>query len=202
VNLEDLREIQRKERKSDELVDIDDDFYIMIGRRISELESEAKRETNQEAKLIIMDEINSIRKVAEGIFERRIGKILRMAPLHLKGLNVETDNMVSDEEAIFRDVCKNLKEGREAVLSSIISSNSDELKEEKDENGEQSENTKENFNKSQRSFRVARVLENFPEFIATDHRIYNLNAEDVVCLPKKDIEILVDKGVLEKLEVD
>lgn len=193
VDLKRLRDILRKERKMDELIELEDNFYLKIGKYIRDLEEEIKEKEDENKREMLKDEKESALTFVEKTFERRTGKILRLASLSLKGLNVDENNMTSEEKNIFSSLSKQLKKGRKRIKQTIFS---DEIKE------KSKSKEKEKFNSSKKPFTVVRVLENFPKFIGSDERSYHLSKEDVVSLPEEDAKVLLKREIAQKIEGD
>ncbi|PTD94006.1 hypothetical protein C9439_04710 [archaeon SCG-AAA382B04] len=194
VNLEELRDLLRKERRMDELTELDDNFYPQVGSYIKDLENEIDKKQEENKKQMLRDERESAKRFIEKIFDRRIGKVIRLASLNTKGLSVKEKNMTIEEREIFTSLKDELKEGRKKVEQKIFP------KETKDT--QENNNTKEKLNKSEETFSVVRVLDNFPKFVGSNGRSHCLSKEDVVSLPKEDAKMLIKKGVAEKIEGD
>ncbi|OKY78584.1 MAG: DNA replication initiation complex subunit GINS15 family [Candidatus Methanohalarchaeum thermophilum] len=186
VNLSELRNTLRRERNSEELVDLQEDFYFNVRTYLDELREELEKEETEEAELMLRDEIESTKNVVKNIFVQRIGKIIRLASLHLEGLDVETDSMVEQEKELFENIRDDIEKGKKIILEDAISE-------------PEKVDSEENFNNSKNPFIVARVKKDFPKFVASNDRIHHFEEEDIVCLPKKDSEILIKRNVIEEI---
>lgn len=194
VNLEILRDVLRKERRVDELIELDNDFYSKAGKYIQDLEKHIKNEENENKELMLKDEKESSIKMAQKLFERRMGKIIRLASLNARGLEINEDKMTNEENDMFKSLTKELNKGREIVKEKIFS------RKEKIKN--EGTSREENFNNSEKPLTVVKVLENFPKFVGSDERSYNLSKEDIISLPQEDSNILIERGIVEEIEGD
>lgn len=194
MNLEILRDVLRKERRVDELIELDNDFYSKAGKYIQDLEKHIKNEENENKELMLKDEKESSIKMAQKLFERRMGKIIRLASLNARGLEINEDKMTNEENDMFKSLTKELDKGREIVKEKIFS------RKEKTKN--EGTSREENFNNSEKPLTVVKVLENFPKFVGSDERSYNLSKEDIISLPQEDSNILIERGIVEEIEGD
>ncbi len=192
VNLEIIRDLVRKERRSDELVELDNDFYTKAGKYIVDLEDSIRDEENKNKELMIRDEKNSAEKLLKKLLERRTGKIINNASLNVSGLDIDTDKMTITEKNLFRSLSEELKKGRDKIKEKIFSR--------QEEMNKRKGIKKENFNNSEKSFTVIRILDDFPKFVGSDERSHYLSKEDVVALPKEDAKVLIKRDVAEKIE--
>lgn len=194
VDLGQLHDLLEKERRMDELTQLDDDFYVKTARYIRDLEKEIEKKSDENKINMLKDEKKSATVFIKKIFDRRTGKLLRLASLNVKGLDVEEDNMTSEEKDIFNNLTTELKKGRKEVENEIFSRKNEKKQDKKKE--------KEKFNNSEKSLTVVRVLDNFPKFIGSDERSHHLTKEDIVSLPKEDAQILIKRGIAENIEGD
>lgn len=178
MNLEKLRRLQGRERRNDDLCDMDDDFFQEASAYLSELESVAQDDTRK------MDELRNARRSLQGIFDRRVNKILNLVAASQE---VDTDlgPMCPEERQLFsglRDALDRHRERLQRIIDSPENNNSDS-DDETDESG----------------LKVVRVLEAVDDFVGTDGRSYRLEEDDVVALPAQSAEVLIETGSAEEI---
>ncbi|WP_435095268.1 hypothetical protein [Halarchaeum sp. P4] len=123
MNIEELRAAQTRERTSDGLQDLRDSFYQEVADYIAEL-----RERRQQAAdaaddpfgddevQSLTDEIETAEQVAEAIYERRMGKIVKQASLSAAGMGSEATGLTEEERALYTDLVERIEANKTRVL--------------------------------------------------------------------------------------
>ncbi len=193
MNLDDLRLIQSNERSSPQLQEVEKDFYKKIAEYIQALEQ--RIEDPEDPKIQkIKDERDSAKRVAEGIFDKRLGKIIRLASLKASGLGRTPKGLTPEEQVIFDALVETLEKGRAAILGMILAPKKAEGREKKEARREITEShlSEEEENKE---FLAIRVLQDIPTFLGVDGRSYELKQEDIVVLPALNAKIWIERRV-------
>lgn len=187
MNLDDLRLIQVNERRSEGLQELERDFYGQVRAYIKALE-EDKRNVEDPQAMKIDDELRSVRSVIEGIFNRRIGKIVKMASLRASGSQESPKGVTPEELELFEQLTNLISRSREIILNPFIRPKLDK--------SESSLTLQPPSNvKIRKEFKTVRVLEDIPVFVGADGRNYQLSKEDLIVLPKANSKILCDHHV-------
>ncbi|GGL24535.1 hypothetical protein GCM10009037_05090 [Halarchaeum grantii] len=123
MNIEELRAAQTRERTSDGLQDLRDSFYQEVADYIGELR-ERRRQAAEAADdpfgddevQSLTDEIETAEQVAEAIYERRMGKIVKQASLAAAGMGSDAEGLTEEERALYTDLVERIEENKSHVL--------------------------------------------------------------------------------------
>lgn len=126
MNLEDLRSVQADERRADSLQPLPDDFYRSVATYIESLREERTNAAERagdpfgsEEVRLLTDEIETAEEVAEAIYERRIGKLVKQASLAAAGVPADEDGFTDEERRLFGDLVAQIETHRDEVLASL-----------------------------------------------------------------------------------
>ncbi|ELZ07049.1 hypothetical protein C479_15627 [Halovivax asiaticus JCM 14624] len=124
MNLEELRSVRNTERQKDSLQELRPSFYQEVGEYIEALEHErdqvaAEHENPFAAPEVtrLTDEIETSKDVAEAIYERRMGKLVKQASLAAAGMTADSDGLTSEEATLFDDLVDRIETNKEEILS-------------------------------------------------------------------------------------
>lgn len=188
MNLDDLRILQSNERSSPQLQEVEKDLYKKIAEYIKTLEQKIQDSEDPEVQKI-KDERDSAKRVAESIFDKRLGKIIRLASLKASGLGKSPKSLTPEEQVIFDSLVETLEKGRAAILGPIFASKKP-LKAEREITESNLSEEREN-----KEFLTIRVLQDIPTFLGIDGRSYKLKQEDIVVLPALNAKIWIERKV-------
>ena len=168
--------------KAGKLQKIDNNLYVNLKNRISELEEERKT-ANEKDILRIEDEIRTLKRIQRKIFEARTGKIIRAAWAEVCGASVSEDleNMIEKEKELFRKLVNVIKEFKEWVSKNTV---------------------KEVGKEDKRNYILIRIISNVTEFQGIDGKTYKLRRGDILTLPTLNAKALIKGGVAEEIRVD
>ncbi|MGZ0746431.1 DNA replication complex subunit Gins51 [Haloparvum sp. AD34] len=123
MNLDELRSVQAKERRKDSLQHLRDDFYDDVAAYIADLKAARDRRADEVEKPFqdddvrrMSDEIETAEEVAEALYERRVGKVVKLASFEAADMPVEQEGMTSQERALFDDLVARISENKASVL--------------------------------------------------------------------------------------
>ena len=123
MNLDELRSVQAKERRKDSLQHLRDAFYDDVAAYIADLRAARDRRAEQVEKPFsdddvrrMSDEIETAEEVAEALYERRVGKVVKLASFAAADMPVESEGMTSQERELFDDLVSRIGENKSAVL--------------------------------------------------------------------------------------
>ncbi|WP_081638756.1 hypothetical protein [Salinarchaeum sp. Harcht-Bsk1] len=123
MNLDELRAVQDREREKDSLQHLRDSFYSEVGQYIGDLRAERERQADRaedpfaDAEVRqLTDEIETAEEVAESIYERRMGKVVKTASLAAAGYRAETEGLTAEESELFDDLVDRIEANQSTVL--------------------------------------------------------------------------------------
>ena len=123
MNLDELRSVQAKERRKDSLQHLRDSFYDDVAAYIADIRAARDRRAAQVDNPFgdddvrrMSDEIETAEEVAEALYERRVGKVVKLASFAAADMSVETEGMTSQERDLFDDLVDRISENKTEVL--------------------------------------------------------------------------------------
>jgi DNA replication factor GINS len=126
MNLDELRSVRSKERQTDSLQNLRPSFYREVGDYIADLEDERDRAAERADDPFsspevrrLTDEIETARDVAEAIYERRMGKLVKQASLAAAGLAADEEGLTAEEADLFDDLVERIESNKNRVLDTL-----------------------------------------------------------------------------------
>jgi len=123
MKLSDLREVQNRERSTDSLQELPDSFYEDVAEYIQELKTERERRAERADNPFdvpdidrLTDEIKTAEQVAEAVYERRVGKIVRQASFAAADMSGDVDGLTVEERRLYEDITDRIGENKAHVL--------------------------------------------------------------------------------------
>jgi DNA replication factor GINS len=123
MNLDELRSVRRTERQKDSLQHLRDSFYEDVADYIEERKAERSRAAEEADDPFsdpdvgrLTDEIETAEDVVEAIYERRVGKVVKLASFAAADMAADTDGLTAEERDLFEDLVARIKQNRQAVL--------------------------------------------------------------------------------------
>jgi len=123
MNLDELRSAQSKERRKDSLQHLRDSFYDDVAAYVADLRAARDRRAEQVAKPFsdddvrrMSDEVEAAEEVAEALYERRVGKVVKLASFAAADMSVDADGMTTEERQLFDDLVDRITENKSNVL--------------------------------------------------------------------------------------
>jgi DNA replication factor GINS len=145
MKLRDLREVQNRERSTDSLQELPDSFYEEVGEYIQQLKDERERAAERAEDPFddpdvnrVTDEIETAEQVAEAIYERRVGKIVRQASFAAADMASEEDGLTTEERRLYDDITDRITDNKGHVLD-VLAGDSEQQSEEETETTERDE---------------------------------------------------------------
>jgi DNA replication factor GINS len=200
MNLEDLANKLVLERESDRLQPLDEEFYDMAAAYIKSLDRSRQEAADYKEAGMIYDEIKNARILIEGVFDRRMSKIIQYAAIYAAGTRLNVEGMTRAEKTVFEGLVLALEKGRGAILVPALEVSPRAglaknilggitTKEEPIENATASGGT------ADAEVMMVKVLKDIPQFVGVDGRHYQLSGDDVVVLPKVNALVLCNKNI-------
>ena len=131
MNLDDLRSAQTRERATDGLQDLRDSFYADVATFIEDLKD--RRETAAEVAddpfgdpevQELTDKVETAEQVAEAIYERRMGKLVKQASLAAAGMPDDEGGLTAEEQELYTDLVERIEANKAHVLD-VVSGDAD-----------------------------------------------------------------------------
>jgi DNA replication initiation complex subunit (GINS family) len=195
INYRTLRKIQQMEKNSPLLTDLKSSFYTELSEFFQGLNERLKNESSSQKLLLIKDEMQNTKKIAINIYEQREKKILLAAISKARGGNPDLKNLIDVEKELYDSILNLMMDSRKQFLEkekqesvanekSVVGNNKNEETDDKQNN----------------SNPIVRVTEDIPEFVGTDEKKYSLRKNDLLSLPDDMSDMLLKRGVVEKIE--
>ena len=180
MSFEYIREIQRKEKNSSQLAEVEPSFYEELAAYIKESTAACKANGNG------FRELENTAKLAREVFEKREQKIVMKALRSVRTKEYDEERMTPEEKALFKALVEAIRSNRKGFDAVMLG----------DYNFSMPKDTliKENGNK----LVLARVRREIPAFVGSDTREYGpYNAGDVIKLPRAEAELLSKQDLVE-----
>jgi DNA replication factor GINS len=126
MDLDELRSVRRTERQKDSLQHLRDSFYEDVATYIQARKAERRRaaeaaddpfgdpEVGQ-----LTDEIGTAEDVVEAIYERRVGKVVKLASFAAADMGADRSGLTVEERALFDDLVERIKRNRQSILDTL-----------------------------------------------------------------------------------
>jgi DNA replication factor GINS len=200
MNLEDLANKLVLERESDRLQPLDEEFYGQASVYIKSLDKSRQEAADYKEAGMIYDEIKNARILIEGVFDRRMSKIIQYAAIYAAGTRLNVEGMTKAEKSVFEGLVLALEKGRVEILEPALEVSARSglaknilggitTKEQPIENATASGGT------ADAEVMMVKVLKDIPRFVGVDGRHYQLSGDDVVVLPKANALVLCNKNI-------
>ena len=206
MNLEDLANKLVLERESDRLQPLDGEFYDQASAYIKSLDRSRQEAADYKEAGMIYDEIKNARILIEGVFDRRMSKIIQYAAIYAAGTRLNVEGMTKAEKSVFEGLVLALEKGRGEILEPTLEVSPRSglaknilggitTKEQPIENVTASGGTVVAQAAEAADVMLVKVLKDIPRFVGVDGRHYQLSGDDVVVLPKANALVLCNKNV-------
>jgi len=126
MNLDELQSVQSRERQTDQLQQLRATFYEEAGQFVAQLREERERAADRADDPFdspevnrLSDDIKTAEQTVEAVYERRVGKIVKMASLAAADMPTEDDGLTQEERALFETMVEAIKGNRQHVLDVI-----------------------------------------------------------------------------------
>jgi DNA replication initiation complex subunit (GINS family) len=194
INYRNLRKIQQMEKNSPVLTELKTNFYDSLSEYLENLNNRLERESSSQKQILLKEEILNTKKIATNIYEQREKKILLAVISKARGGNPDLKNMVDEEKNLFDPVLDITISSRNKIFK--IKNKENNLSNTKTNNPKKEETEK----KQENTNPIVRVTQDIPEFIGTDEKKYNLRNNDVLSIPEDMSDMLIKRGVVNKIK--
>lgn len=132
MDIDELQTVQNKERQKDSLQHLRDSFYEDVAAYIEELKSDRERAAEETTDPFsdpevsrLTDDIERAEDVVEAVYERRVGKVVKMASFAAADMPVQEEGLTTQERDLFEDMVGRIGDNRSRVLD-ILAGDGDE----------------------------------------------------------------------------
>ena len=132
MDLDELRSVRRTERGKDSLQHLRDSFYEDVAAYIQERKAERRRAADAADDPFgdpevgqLSDEISTAEDVVEAIYERRVGKVVKLASFAAADMSADKSGLTAEERALFEDLVGRIKQNRRTVLDTLAGEGGD-----------------------------------------------------------------------------
>ncbi len=126
MDLDELRSVRRTERQKDSLQHLRDSFYEDVAAYIAERKAERRRAAEAAADPFgdpevgqLTDEIGTAEDVVEAIYERRVGKVVKLASFAAADMSADKTGLTAEERDLFDDLVERIKQNRRSILDML-----------------------------------------------------------------------------------
>jgi len=132
MDLDELRSVRRTERQKDSLQHLRDSFYEDVATYIRERKAERRRAADAADDPFgdpevgqLTDEIGTAEDVVEAVYERRVGKVVKLASFAAADMSADKSGLTAEERALFDDLVDRIKRNRRTVLDTLAAEGGD-----------------------------------------------------------------------------
>ncbi|MFT4868331.1 MAG: DNA replication initiation complex subunit (GINS family) [Candidatus Nanohaloarchaea archaeon] len=192
LTFSDLRKIQKKEKRQDQLSELDDNFLLKASQYLDRKEGVDDRE------------YKNARRVLDKIIGLRQDKIVKNAKISVKS-DVKSSklNLLPREQEFFRDIKERFNAYSDNIDEVVEKKAGDVQIPETDTEVEQTEPEEDEVSEDELEdgYEKVKIVSNVPEFMGTDLESYGPFEEgEETELPEENADILVNRGSAEKVE--
>lgn len=123
MDLDELQGVKDTERGKDSPQHLPDSFYTDVADHIASLKDERNARASEADDPFgdpeiqrLTSEIDSTEQVVESIYERRVGKLVKLASFAAADMPADEEGLTSEERELFSDLVARIKENRGHVL--------------------------------------------------------------------------------------
>lgn len=204
ITYETLYELFRREKDREELQKLEGSFFSDVLSYLNEKNKVFKPEGqselfSQEEKEKTKAQLENVRRILKGLYERREKKIVRMAidKSRVETNIVDTSSMLKEERMLFDLLVNVLDKGRDGILNNLLEAKEPMLKEEEKKTEVKADDKKE---MKKGSTKLVRFIMAVPKFIGRELEQYGpFEEEDVASLPVEIANVLINKGRVEEI---
>lgn len=226
MNLEELRRIREQERATDSLQHLRPEFYEEVAAYLGDLRHERNQLaaaaddpfTDPDVKRL-SDELQAAERTVEALYERRVGKIVKLASFAAADMAAEVDGLTTEERDLFDTIVHSIGEFGEEIHHTLqqeteadsmqqtyrsdsvesTDSTASELSSPSTETAD-SDDIAEQTTDEEIDRMTVRITEDIGPIVGVDERDYSLAANDIVTLPTENARPLIDGDVAEVIE--
>ena len=209
IDFELIRQVQLNESRSKNLTKVPADFFSALAEHIDALKARAREEVAADPMSaranLVQNELRSTIRLAQEIVSFRLRKIANRSVDALEGGKVDLRNLTPTEKELYDQLASFMARSKEGLLPAERRGDKGPVQEAPpvsvieepppaDVPPEATTAVSE-----EGADALVHVLEDMPTFVGEGGRSYNLQKGDMVNLPRRMAQILIDKGVVEEV---
>lgn len=126
MDVEELQSARSRERRTDSLQPLSESFYTDAGAFVRELRAERKQvadavddpfDSSEVRRLT--NSIETAENTVEAIYERRVGKVVKLASLEAAGMSTDDDGLTPEERDLFVSLVDAIERNRANVIEHL-----------------------------------------------------------------------------------
>jgi DNA replication factor GINS len=199
MKLDELRLIVLNERETGRLSEMPMDLYGKVGEHLKGLQEQvyACRDPLSDQAQTLMEEVAAMRETIRDIFRIRSRKVLSLAALQTESHIADRDElrkMLPAEREMYDEIAKVIETARHGMVSGMLPRAESESP--ADAGAEVTAGADAGCGPVEATpQRLVRILQEIDPFVGMDGRIYALRKEDVVTLPARNADVLVERNI-------
>ena len=123
MNLDELQSVQSRERQTDSLQQLRASFYEDAAAFVHDLREQRDKAAEKAEDPFdspdvnrLTDDIRTAEQTVEAIYERRVGKVVKMASLAAADMPTEQEGLTKEEQELFETMVKAIEDHQETIL--------------------------------------------------------------------------------------
>jgi DNA replication factor GINS len=205
VHLDELRSVLLSERETGRLIHLVPDLYESTLEELGQISKEvySQEDPFSDRTRILIERVGSIRETLCDIFRIRAEKIVALAQTQQEGGYIDRDEikkMLPAEREMFDQISMAMEQCR----CRLVAGQHPPLSEVEEERGVHPVEVCEPCPVTEPpapAYVLARVLADMEPFMGVDGRIYHLQKEDIVTLPRRNAEVLCERNIVLNIQM-
>lgn len=202
MKLDELRLIVLNERETGRLSEMPPDLYEKVRDHLKGLQEQVYscRDPLSDQAQTLMEEVASMRETIRDIFRIRSRKVLSLAALQTESRITDRDEirkMLPAEREMYDEIAQVIEGARHGMVAEVVPRAEGEAAAAGAGTGAEVPATADAGCGPVEPLRVrlVRILQEIDPFVGMDGRIYALRKEDVVTLPARNADVLVERNI-------
>ena len=174
-----LKETLKNELESDNLTEIDSDFFSQVREYIREINF--KKPKNELHKELLEKQIEVATKISEELFKIRLQKTLNL--VILGDMDQFKNVLTKEEKFIFERVSELIQKEKNVTI--------------------ESQHLKSKKLVQVKNGKILKILDKIPKLLGVDKREYGpFDPQDIIIMPNENAKILIDRNVAEQIDLN
>ncbi|WP_255149205.1 hypothetical protein [Halorarius halobius] len=134
MNLDELQSVQSRERQATSLQNLRSSFYQEAGEFIQQLIRERDRTAERADDPFaspevrrLTDDVETAKSTVEAIYERRVGKVVKMASIAAADMPTDDEGLTAEERELFDTLVAEIEANRAHVLDEVLEGEGSDL---------------------------------------------------------------------------
>lgn len=124
MNLDELQSVKSRERQASDLQELRDSFYEDAAEFVRDLREERQRVVREDgidsaSFERLSNDIETAERAVESIYERRVGKVVKMASIAAADMPTEEAGLTDEERELFETLVADIRDNRHRVFAAL-----------------------------------------------------------------------------------